>query len=256
MTAIPASPPASPPRVLIVGATSAIAVAVARRYAVRGARLTLLARRPDALQALAADLRVRGAVEVDIQHFDATDAATGPAWPALWDQAGGFDIALVAHGVLPDQADAERSAAAALRSFDINARSVLAVLTELANLFDAQGRGVIGVISSPAGNRGRASNYVYGAAKAAVTTFCSGLRHRLARSGVRVVTILPGFVDTPMTAALPKTGPLWAQPERVAADIEAALTRRNGTLYTPWFWRWILLIVVHLPQALFLRTKL
>ena len=93
-------------------------------------------------------------------------------------------------------------------------------------------------------------------AKAAVSNFCSGLRHRLFACGVRVVTVLPGFVDTPMTLALPKTGPLWAQPERVAQDIHAALARRNGTLYTPWFWRWIMLIVMHLPQALFLRSKL
>jgi hypothetical protein len=112
------------------------------------------------------------------------------------------------------------------------------------------------VISSPAGERGRASNYIYGAAKAAVSVFCGGLRHRLYASGVRVVTILPGFVDTPMTAALPKTGPLWAKPDRVALDIEQALQSRNAALYTPWFWRWIMAIVTHLPQAIFLRTKL
>jgi len=250
-------PTTSAPRVLIIGATSAIATAVARRYAGRGARLCLLARQPLALQALADDLRVRGAAELSTLHFDASDTAAHPALLAqAWAQWQGFDVALVAHGVLPDQAACQASAAAALASFDINARSVISVLTELANAFEAQRSGVIGVISSPAGDRGRASNYVYGAAKAAVTNFCSGLRHRLYQSGVRVLTILPGFVDTPMTAALPKGGPLWAQPEQVADDIVRGLDHANGPLYTRWFWRWIMLIVRQLPQPLFLRSKL
>ena len=245
------------PRVLIVGATSAIAVAVARRYAAQGARIALLGRRLPAVEATAADLRVRGASATCVGAFDAASSELPTAaLQAAWQQWQGFDVALLAHGVLPEQAACEASAELALASFDINARSVIALLTELANRFEAQGSGVIGVISSPAGDRGRASNYVYGAAKAAVSNFCSGLRHRLHARGVRVVTILPGFVDTPMTAAIPKQGPLWASPERVAQDIERALSQRNGTLYTPWFWRWIMLVVLHLPQALFLRSKL
>jgi decaprenylphospho-beta-D-erythro-pentofuranosid-2-ulose 2-reductase len=243
-------------RVLIVGATSAIATEVARRYARRGARLTLLGRRAAALEALAADLRVRGATEVAVELFEADDVAQHPPLLArAWGRWQGFDVALIAHGVLPDQAMAQASAAQALGSFDTNARSVISVLTDLANRFEAQQSGAIGVVSSPAGERGRASNYVYGAAKAAVSTFCSGLRHRLHRHGVRVVTILPGFVDTPMTAGFTK-GPLWAQPARVAADIEHALDRHNGSLYTPWFWRWIMFVVKHLPQRIFLRSKL
>lgn len=243
-------------RLLVVGATSAIAMAVARRHAARGARLMLLGRRVPALQALADDLRVRGAPEVECIAYDAVaDADPSALLRQAWVRWGGFDAALVAHGVLPDQAAAQASTAEMLRSFDINARSVVGLLTEMANLFEHQGSGVIAVISSPAGDRGRASNYAYGAAKAAVTQYCSGLRHRLRARGVRVLTVLPGFVDTPMTAAFPK-GPLWAQPEVVAVDIDRAMQRRNGKLYTPGFWRWILLIVVHLPQALFLRSKL
>ena len=244
------------PRVLIVGATSAIAVEVARRYAARGARLLLLGRRAQALEAQAADLRVRGAAEVAFDLFDANDVVLHPELVArAWARWQGLDVALVAYGVLPDQARAQASATEALTTFDTNARSVISVLTELANHFEAQRSGVIGVISSPAGDRGRASNYVYGAAKAAVSNFCNGLRHRLYRHGVRVVTILPGFVDTPMTSGFTK-GPLWAQPGQVAADIERALDRSNGNLYTPWFWRWIMFIVKRMPQALFLRSKL
>lgn len=167
----------------------------------------------------------------------------------------GFDAVLLAHGVLPDQPACESSAEAALASFDTNARSTIAWLTTLANRFEHQGKGTIAVISSPAADRGRSSNYVSGAAKAAVSTFASGLRQRLFAKGVRVLTLSPGFVDTPMTAGLPKGGPLWASPDRVAADIERALRGGFGTVYRPWFWRWIMLIIRSIPERVFVRPK-
>ena len=246
----------SAPRVLVIGATSSIAMAVMRRYAQRGARICLVGRRVNALHDAAADLLVRGAAATRSVELDALDIAQQrPALDAAWSSWAGFDVALIAHGTLPDQPRAAASVADMLLGFDTNSRSVLALLTDLANRFEAQRSGVLAVISSPAGDRGRASNYAYGAAKAAVTNFASGLRHRLHASGVRVVTILPGFVDTPMTAGFQK-GPLWATPERVAVDIVKALDCRNGNLYTPWFWRWVMLLVRHLPEPLFLRTKL
>jgi decaprenylphospho-beta-D-erythro-pentofuranosid-2-ulose 2-reductase len=189
--------------------------------------------------------------------LDANDIARhDPVLQEAFEAFGGFDAVLLAHGVLPDQAACESSVDAALASFDTNARSVLALLTPLANLFERQRSGVIAVISSPAADRGRASNYVYGAAKAAVSSFASGLRQRLQGSGVRVLTLSPGFVDTPMTAALPKGGPLWATPDRVAADIDRALRGGFGTVYTPWFWRWIMLIIRSIPERVFVRLKL
>jgi len=249
----------STPRVLLVGATSAMATALARRYAAAGARLVLLARNEAALSALATDLRVRGAAAVHVAPFDAADSAVPSAQvQRAWQAFGGLDVAVLAHGVMPAQADAADDTALALAAFDINARSYLALLNELAPRFEQQRRGVIGVIASPAGERGRASNYLYGCAKATLINLASGLRHRLHAAGVRVLLIQPGFVDTPMTAALPKSGPLWASPERVAAEMYAALSnpRRNGTLYTPWFWWPIMFIVRALPERLFLRCKL
>jgi decaprenylphospho-beta-D-erythro-pentofuranosid-2-ulose 2-reductase len=243
-------------RVLVIGATSAIATAVMREFAKRGARICLVGRREEALNASAADLGVRGASATEVIVLDANDIARHRhAMDAAWSAWSGIDVALIAHGVLPDQLQAQASVEDTLACLDTNARSVIALLTDLTHRFESQRSGVIGVISSPAGDRGRASNYVYGAAKAAVTNFASGLRHRLFAAGVRVVTILPGFVDTPMTKGFRK-GPLWTSPERVAVDIVRGLDRRNGTLYTPWFWRWIMLAVVHLPQRLFLRTRL
>lgn len=243
-------------RVLVIGATSAIAAAVMREFAKRGARICLVGRREEALNATAADLRVRGASAADVIVLDANDIARHRhVMDTVWSKWSGIDVALIAHGVLPDQFRAQVSVEDTLACLDTNARSVIALLTDLTIRFESQRCGVIGVISSPAGDRGRASNYVYGAAKAAVTTFASGLRHRLYPAGVRVVTILPGFVDTPMTRGFRK-GPLWTSPERIAIDIMRGLERRNGFLYTPWFWRWIMLAIVHMPERLFLRTRL
>ena len=243
-------------RILIIGATSAIATAVARRYASASARIYLVARRPAALAAAADDLRVRGAAEVGTAVLDANDITShAGVVDAAWSKWGGFDRVLVAHGVLPDQAECERSVEMALASFDTNARSVLALLLLLAARLETQGAGSLAVISSPAGERGRQSNYIYGAAKASVTVLAAGLRHRLADKGVRVLTILPGFVDTPMTASFRK-GPLWASPDRVAADIHRAMEGGFGSVYTPRFWRWILLIIRHMPERIFIRTKL
>ena len=245
------------PRVLVVGATSAIAMAVARRYAARGGRLFLVARRAATLQDNAADLRIRGAGDVRSAILDVNDL---PGVTAMVDAAfaayDGIDAVLIAHGVLPDQGASERSVDEALASFDTNARSVIALMTLLANRLEAQGSGALAVISSVAGDRGRASNYVYGAAKAAVSTFAAGLRHRLHGAGVRVLTIAPGFVDTPMTAGIEKKGALWASADRVAADIEKALDSGFGTIYTPGFWRWIMRIVRAVPERVFVRTKL
>lgn len=245
------------PRVLIVGATSAIAHAVARRYAARGARLFLVARRAAALEANAGDLRTRGAAEVrtavlDLNRTEQQASMLDSAYAAF----GGFDLALVAHGSLPDQPLGERSIDHALAAFDTNARSVIALLTLLAQRFESDGDGAIGVIASPAGERGRASNYIYGAGKAAVIAFAAGLRNRLHGRGVRVLTILPGFVDTPMTAAIARKGFLWASPPRVALDIEAALDRGFGVVYTPWFWRWIMAVIRAIPERLFVRLGL
>ena len=131
----------------------------------------------------------------------------------------------------------------------------MALCTELANRFEAQGRGVIAVISSVAGDRGRQSNYVYGTAKAAVTAFTSGLRQRLYPKGVRVVTIKPGFVSTPMTTAF-KKGALWATPASVAADIVRAMDHGTAVIYTPWFWRPIMWIIRSVPETVFRRLKL
>jgi len=244
-------------KILIIGATSAIAEAAARIFATRGDALFLIARNAEHLRAVVADLNIRGAARADSATLDVTDFA---AHDAVIEKAerdlGGIDIALIAHGTLSDQAQCEQSVDVMRREFDINALSTLALLTALANRMEARRSGTLAVISSVAGDRGRQSNYVYGAAKAAVSTFLGGLRQRLAKSGVTVLTIKPGFVDTPMTAAIANKGALWAQPDRVAAGIVQAIDRGRNIVYLPWFWRWIMLVIRHIPEPLFKRLKL
>jgi short-subunit dehydrogenase len=243
-------------RVLIIGASSAIAEAAARLWAVQGASLFLVARKADRLQAIAADLSVRGAAKVGTQVMDATDVA---AHAAMFDAAlvelGSIDIALIAHGTLPDQKACEASVELALKEIDNNGLSVIALATRLANLMEVQGSGCIAVISSVAGDRGRQSNYVYGAAKGMVTRFLQGLRNRLAKKGVQVLTIKPGFVDTPMTAAF-KKGALWAQPDDVARGILAAIEKGKNEVYLPGFWWLIMAIIRHIPEPIFKKLSL
>jgi len=243
-------------RVLIIGATSAIAEASARIFAERGDTLHLLARRAERLEALAADLRLRGAAAVtqgllDASDFEAQDAALEAACDAL----GGLDVALIAYGDLPDQKACEEDAARALEALTLNGTSVIALMTRLAGRMEQQGDGTLAVISSVAGDRGRQSNYLYGSAKGMVSIFLSGLRNRLHGRGVKVVTIKPGFVDTPMTAAFQK-GPLWASPDSVAKGIVKAIDRGADVVYLPWFWRWIMLVIRLIPEPLFKRLKL
>jgi len=243
-------------RILIVGATSAIAEASARRFAARGARLYLLARNLERLHDLAGDLLIRGAAAVDWAVLDVNDFDRHAA--AIEDAArgmGGIDVALIAHGTLGDQAACEHSVGLALQELNTNAISVISLLTLLANHFEAQGHGSLAVISSVAGDRGRRSNYVYGTAKGAVTIFLQGLRNRLHRSGVHVLTIKPGFVDTPMTAALEK-GPLWSPPERIAEGIERALDRKRDIVYLPAWWRLVMAVVKLIPERLFKKMSL
>ena len=243
-------------RILIIGATSAIAEATARLFAARGDALFLAGRDDSRLQAIAADLSVRGANLAESAVFDARayDRVAALLQTAT-QRLGGLDAALIAHGTLSDQIACQQSIDQLREQFDINALSVMALCTELAKQFEAQGHGVIAVISSVAGDRGRRSNYVYGTAKAAVTAFTSGLRQRLYPKGVRVVTIKPGFVSTPMTAAF-KKGALWATPASVAADIVRAMDRGKAVIYTPWFWRPIMWIIRSVPETLFRRLNL
>lgn len=243
-------------RVLIVGATSGIAGETARAYAAYGARLFLTGRHSGRLEAAAADLRVRGAVQVETAVLQVTDLSShAGVVEAAFTALGGLDVALIAHGTLPDQRRCEESVAETLKAMEVNFTATVALLTLLANRFEAARQGCIAVITSVAGDRGRQSNYVYGAAKGGLDRFLEGLRNRLFRSGVAVLTIKPGFVDTPMTAGLRKNA-LFASPRRVGRAIHRAIEARRSVVYIPWFWRPIMFLVTSVPESIFQRLRL
>ena len=243
-------------RILIIGATSAIAESTARLFAARGDALAIVARDPAQLERIANDLRLRGAKAVHALHLDVNNFDQHAATiQSASDLLGGLDVALIAHGTLSDQPACERDFQLALKELNTNAISVISLLTELASYMQAQKSGQLAVIGSVAGDRGRPSNYIYGTAKAAVATFCEGLRARLYPYGVNVLLIKPGFVDTPMTAAFRK-GPLWAKPDQVAKLILRALDRRRDLVYVPAFWALIMLIIRNIPGSVFKRLKL
>lgn len=246
-------------KIAIFGATSAIATACARRFVAGGRDLFLVGRDPHKLQALVDDLQCRasGGQVIEAARADLNDVGRHEALLSNAEEVlGGLDAVLIAHGTLSDQAVCERSVALTLQEIHTNALSVVSLLALAANRFEARGQGTLAAISSVAGDRGRQSNYVYGAAKGLVSLFLQGLRNRLYRKGVRVVTIKPGFVDTPMTAGFRKKGFLWSTPDQVARRIVRAMDRGCDEVYVPWFWRPILWVIRHIPEAIFKRLSI
>jgi short-subunit dehydrogenase len=246
---------AEPVKLLVLGATSAIAMATMRLYARRGASFYLVARNEEKLALVAADVQVRGAaaVHTGVMDLDRTEYHTALLQDAH-EKLQGIDAALIAHGVLGDQAAAEQDYRVAEQVIRTNLLSSVSLVTWLANYFVAQKRGTIAVISSVAGDRGRKTNYVYGTTKAALSTFLQGVRNRVDRVGVNVITIKPGFVATPMTAHLPG-GTLFATPQAIATGIAAAIDRRKDVVYLPGFWWWIMSAVRLLPERVFKRLN-
>lgn len=238
-------------KILIVGATSAIAEATARLYARQGANLYLLARNHERVEDLARDLKVRGATNVISATFDANDFDRHePLFNRAIFDLGGLDLVLIAHGTLSPQGACEKSTALTIREINTNLISIICMLTSVANYFEAQGHGTIAVIGSVAGDRGRQSNYIYGTAKGGLSIFLQGLRNRLHKRGVQVLTIKPGFVDTPMTASF-KKGFLWASPDTIARGIERAISHKKDEVYLPGWWAAIMLVIRNIPERVF-----
>jgi decaprenylphospho-beta-D-erythro-pentofuranosid-2-ulose 2-reductase len=243
-------------KIMIIGATSAIAHETAKCFARDHAQLFLVARNAEKLEAISNDLKVRGAKSAETFLLDINDLDRHQELiQAAIETLGGLDMALISHGTLADQQLCQQSVTKTIEELTTNFTSVISLLTILANYFEQQRHGTIAVVTSVAGDRGRPSNYVYGTSKGAVTIFLQGLRSRLSKSGVTVLTIKPGLVDTPMTASLSK-GPLFAQPGKVGKSIYKAIKKRKDIIYIPWFWRPIMLIVKSIPEPIFKRLSL
>jgi len=247
---------ASMKKVVILGATSGIALEVERQLARRGCELLLVARSPQRLAELQGDLAVRGAQQV---FTHAADLACVQQHAAIFEFARrtfpNFDTVLLAYGSMHDQKDSETSVDTLLEELQVNFVSATAILTLFAAELERRRTGCLAAITSVAGDRGRRSNYVYGSAKGALSLFLQGLRSRLHPAGVRVITIKPGPVQTPMTDHLPNAAH-FSDPEQVARDIVCALERRSpDVLYTPKVWRYVMKTVQEIPETIFKRLS-
>jgi short-subunit dehydrogenase len=243
-------------KILVLGATSGIAEATCRIWAAEGAQMFLVARNAEKLAAVAADLKLRGAsyVGTAVADLDDTDKHAELLAHAV-NSLTGMDIAFLAHGILGDQARGEQEFEHAAQIIYTNFMAPVSLLTWLANYCLQRHAGVIAVLSSVAGERGRKSNYMYGASKAGLSTYLSGLRNRVDREGVTVITIKPGPVKTSMTAGM-KGAEKFADVHKVAATIVKAIDKRVDTLYVPIIFLPIMFIVRHIPERIFKKLNL
>jgi decaprenylphospho-beta-D-erythro-pentofuranosid-2-ulose 2-reductase len=256
MSSTPQATTANPRKILVLGATSGIAEATCRIWASQGASLFLVARNAEKLSAVAADLKTRGASYVDIAVADLDDTEKHPELLAhAINSLTGMDIAYLAHGVLGDQTDAERDFNTAAQIIHTNFMAPVSLLTWLANFCVQRHAGTLAVISSVAGDRGRKSNYLYGSSKAGLSAFLGGLRNRVDREGVTVLTIKPGPTKTAMTANLPKSEK-FADPESVAESIVSAIDKRKDVLYVPFQWQPVMFIIRNIPERIFKKLNL
>lgn len=243
-------------KLLVLGATSVIAQETLKLFAQDHAEFFLVGRNKERLSAVAADLRTRGANKVEEFpiNLDTVETHQSLIQLAIMNMEG-LDVAFITYGTLSNQSLCQTSVETTVKELTTNCISKISLLTHLANYFEKERKGCIAVISSVAGDRGRKSNYVYGTAKGALNIFLQGLRNRLTESSVNVLTIKPGFVDTPMTKNFPKNG-LFAQPDFVGKKIYQAIKARKDVLYVPGFWRIIMFAIRSIPEQLFKRLSL
>lgn len=242
------------PTVLILGATSDIAIALARKYAAEGHSLQLAARNVSRLLPLQSDCTIRYSISCTLHEFDAAQPATHAAFFAALPVFP--DITIAVFGYLGQQTLAQSDWEECHRILQVNYVGAVSILNIVADAYEARQQGIIAGISSVAGERGRQSNYFYGSAKAGFTTYLSGLRNRLYHKKVHVLTVQPGFVYTKMTENMPLPGPLTATPEEVANAIAKAVAGKKNVIYVKWFWRWIMWIIRNIPESIFKKLKL
>jgi short-subunit dehydrogenase len=243
--------------VLVLGATSGIGRAIARQLAGDGFDLVLAGRDETALNVSASDLRIRSGVRVQVRRFEALDFAGHASWLAACaaEASGTLGGLVLCHGVMEEEELAARDPERARHMIDVNFTSAVCLLDRAAELFAARAQGFLCVVTSVAGDRGRASNFHYGATKAALSTYLSGLRVRLARVGVAVIDVRPGMIDTQLTYG--RGGlVLLAPPSRVARDVARAIRRRSAVVYTPRIWQLVMFAIRALPEFVFRRLPL
>lgn len=242
------------PVLLVLGATSDMAIATARRFAKEGYDVQLAARNTDQLKALQSDLQIRYKVQCSIYAFDAV--AFNSHVEFYNSLSPKPDVTCYAIGYMNDNEKVLVDQFETLKTIHTNYTGAVSILNIIASDLASRKSGTIVGISSVAGNRGRQSNYIYGSAKAGFTAYLSGLRNKFYHENVHVVTVLPGFVYTKMTEHLNLPKLLTAQPEKVGDAIFKAVKKKKNIIYIKWFWRWIMLIITSIPEFIFKKKKL
>lgn len=243
------SPAARPLHVLILGATSTIAEATARIYATEGAAILLAGRNGERLRQVAGDLRLRGAAKIEIAEIDLATADAQASLAKLATSLGDVDHILIAYGLMTNQAAAEHDPGKTAAMMSVNFTSAAAWALAAANLLEKQGRGSMVVLGSPAGDRGRRKNYIYGASKAGIAILVQGIAHRFVGKGPRAVLLKPGPTATAMTSDMDQKG--MASPDQIAAAIRRAADKGGPIQYAPAKWRLIMRIVREFPYPIF-----
>ena len=242
------------PTVLILGAGSDMAVAIARKYAAAGYNCQLAARNTESIKPLQSDLTIRYRIQCTVHAFDAQRPEQHAAfYESLTPKP---DITVSVFGYLGEQTRGEQDWTECQRILDTNYTGAVSILNIVANDYVARKTGTIVGISSVAGERGRMSNYLYGSAKAGFTAYLSGLRNRLLHQGIHVVSVQPGFIYTKMTEGMPLPKPVTGTPEEVADAIFKAVQKKKNTVYVKWMWRWIMCIIRNIPEPIFKKLKL
>ncbi len=240
---------------VVLGATSAMARALAIELGRNGYNVITGARDQEENERIAADLALRTGCEAHALKFDAADYDSHPAFLEQCQAIAGEGLGLLAicFGYMDEQEEAQKNPASARRTIDVNLTGTISITEPFAALLEERKQGTVVIVSSVAGDRGRQSNYIYGASKAGLSTYAGGLRNRLYHAGVHVLTVKPGFVDTKMTWG---TVAFAADPADVAEQIMTGIRKRKNTIYTPFFWRYIMLIIQHIPDFQFKRMTM
>ena len=242
------------PTVLILGATSDMASAIAAKFAINKYDIQLAARNVSQLTAIQSDLQIRYQVSCSLHTFDALRFDTHASF---FDQLPVKpDVTICVFGLLGENEAARKDWSQAASIIHTNFTGAVSILNVVSNYYQSVQKGVIAGISSVAGERGRQSNYIYGSAKAGLTAYLSGLRNRLQKEHVHVLTVLPGFVYTKMTENLKLPKPLTAEPKEVAGAVYKGVVNKRNVVYVRWMWRWIMLIIKLIPEPIFKKMKL
>jgi short-subunit dehydrogenase len=242
------------PTVLILGAASDIAIAIAKKFAAHNYNIQLAARNTEQLKPLQSDIHIRYHVECSAHIFDALAFSSHQQFFSSLSPKP--DVTICVFGIMEDEEKAFENFDITHRMIDTNYTGAVSILNIIANYYSSQKQGTIVGISSVAGERGRQSKLIYGSAKAAFSAYLAGLRNKLFKDNVHVVSVKPGFVYTKMTEELKLPKPLTAQPSEVADAVYNAVIKKKNTVYVKWMWKWIMLIIKNIPEFQFKKMNI